>query len=63
MGDAITEKNLIVAYKRTLSKNKISDINGDSFEVAVYSSINELKNIYPDFELIERKSANDSKWE
>ena len=63
MGDAITEKNLIVDYKRTLSKNKISDINGDSFEVAVYSSINELKNIYPDFEFIERKSANDSKWE
>ena len=63
MGDAITEKNVIVAYKRTLSKNKISDINGDSFEVAVYSSINELTNIYPDFEFIERKSANDSKWE
>lgn len=61
MGDAITEKNLIVAYKRTLSKNKISDINGDSFEVAVYSSINELTNIYPDFEFIERFNTN--KWE
>jgi hypothetical protein len=63
LGNAITEKNLIAANKRTLNKTKIHDLNGVSVEVAINSSINELKNIYPDFEFIERFNTNNYKWE
>jgi hypothetical protein len=57
------EKNLIAAYKRILNTAKIQDLNGVSFEVPINSSINELKNIYPDFEFIERLDSNNYKWE
>jgi len=57
------EKNLIAANKRILNKAKIQDLNGVSFEVPINSSINELKNIYPDFEFIERLGSNNYKWE
>jgi hypothetical protein len=57
------EKNLIADNKRILNKTKIHDLNGVSFEVPINSSISELKNIYPDFEFIERLGSNNYKWE